>query len=75
MKKVTITLTDKAEKYLNKLLYELEMPNGKTTTISDCINTTFEENADFEEAMDTNVCGFLEDNLKWYSNPEGRIIN
>lgn len=61
-KKITVTLSEKAEKYLNKLMYSLMSHENKPATLSMCINWALEGHADFEEAMDQDVLTYLIDN-------------
>ena len=71
MKKITVNLSDKAEKYLNEVIYSLEVTdskgNPKQCTISDAINEILETNADFESVEGQNVCGWLQDNHSFYT--------
>lgn len=60
-KKMTIELTEKATKFYNEVAYSLETPYGVRKTASFIISTLLEELSDFEDVMDINVTGFLED--------------
>jgi hypothetical protein len=55
MKKITITLSDKAFRYLNEVKYSLDKGDGHTTTPSDAINKILESSADFESVEDQSV--------------------
>lgn len=64
MKRLTIILSDKAEKYFNEVAYSLDYGDGKVATQSQVINHCMEELADFEEQIDQDVTGFLRDRKK-----------
>lgn len=64
MKRLTIILSDKAEKYFNEVAYSLDYGDGKVATQSQVINHCMEELADFEEQIDQDVMGFLRDRKK-----------
>ena len=72
-KKITVTLSDKAEKYLAKLMYSLEVPNPKKegetkqANQSDCINECLEILSDFEDVTDDQLVNWMESNYQFYS--------
>lgn len=68
MKKITVTLSDKAEKYFNDVMYGLHVSDYRMCTQSEAINEILETNLDFESKEDTNVSGYLEDKYKFYSS-------
>ena len=62
MKKITVTLSDKAEKYFNDVAYSLDNGDGKVATQSEVISHCLEELQMFEEASGQDVTGYLRDN-------------
>ena len=61
MKKITVTLSDEAEKYFNEVQYSLD--NGeKVATQSEVINHCLIELAKFEEYAGQDVTGYIRDN-------------
>lgn len=60
-KKITVTLSDKAEKYLNELMYSLTGKNDKPATQSECINESLETLAAFEKSTDDQLRNWLGD--------------
>ena len=63
MKKITVTLSDKAEKQFNEIMYSLPENEDGTgmCTQSQAVNYAFECLAVFEEKMDCDVFNFLND--------------
>lgn len=59
-KKITVTLSDKAERYFNELRYSLETDKGPAT-ISQCINESLETLADFEKVTENQLANWLDD--------------
>lgn len=59
MKKITVTLSDKAEKYFNEVQYSLDYGDGKIATQSQVINHCLKELALFEEFSGTDVTGYI----------------
>lgn len=77
MKRITVVLSPKAEKYLNELLYSLTGKDDKPATQSQCINESLETLSDFEKLtedqlsnwLDTNFPGHTKDKKgTWYEN-------
>lgn len=60
-KKITITLSDKAEQYFNEVKYSLDKGDGSNTTNNDVINEILETNSDFERLEEQSVCGWIGD--------------
>lgn len=60
-KKITITLSDKAEKYLNEVLYALTGKDDKPCTQSEAINESLETLAEFERLTDNQLRNWLGD--------------
>lgn len=58
-KKITVTLSEKAEKYFNDVAYSLDYGNGKVATNSQVISHCLEELALFEEHAGESVTGHL----------------
>lgn len=66
MKKITVTLTDKAEKYLNELLYSIDKGDGKVATLSEAVNYVFETLSCIEEIVGdplTFICEYPDDKV------------
>ncbi len=61
MKKITITLSEKAEKYFNEVSYSLDDGSGKPATNSDVINHCLEELYDFEKMTEMQVTEYLKE--------------
>lgn len=61
MKRITVTLSDKAEKYFNEVAYSLDYGDGKVATQSQVISHCLEELALFEENAGQDVTGYLEE--------------
>ena len=59
-KKITVTLSEKAEKYFDELRYSLETDKGPAT-ISQCINESLENLSDFEKETDNQLYNWLTD--------------
>lgn len=59
MKRITITLSDKAEEYFNDVIYSLDNGDGKVATHSQVINHCLEELALFEENAGQDLTGYL----------------
>lgn len=73
-KKITITLSDKAEKYLDKVRYCLEKDTDTFITQSYAINHCLEELATFEDfSCGYNLTGFMMDNYDKFNQQEDRI--
>jgi hypothetical protein len=53
-KRITVTLSDKAEKYFNEVAYSLDDGSGKVATYSDVLNHCLEELAVWEVLSDGN---------------------
>lgn len=76
-KKITITLSDKAAKYFNDVMYGLPGKNGEgMCTQSEAINESLETLADFESATDNQLRNWNQDfaklskkHKKFVSNP------
>lgn len=65
-KTITVTLSEKAEKYFDELMYGLEFPQGEElvqATESQAISHALEELAAFEEYTDDQVTNWLADRL------------
>lgn len=59
-RKITITLSDKAEEHFNKIMYELETPKGacnQSQAISHCLEIL----ELFEEDKDEDLLGYMVD--------------
>ena len=65
-KKITITLSDKAEKYFNEVKYSLEPKGFGIATNSEVINEILEVNGYFERLEDIDVCGWINENYPLY---------
>lgn len=77
-KKITITLSDKAEKYFNELMYSLPGKNGEgLCTQSEAINESLETLSDFEDITQNQLRNWIdafksipnEDKKEFASNP------
>ena len=62
MKRITVTLSDEAEKYFNEVQYSLDFGDGKVATQSQVISHCLEELALFEGASGLDVTGYLREN-------------
>lgn len=60
-KKITITLSKKAEEYFNQIDYSLDYGDGKIVTQSQVINHCLEELALFEEHAGQSLTGYLKE--------------
>lgn len=60
-KKITVTLSDEAEKYFNEVAYSLDKGDGKVATQSEVINHCLTELALFEENAGQDVTGWLKE--------------
>lgn len=60
MKKITVTLTDKAEKYFNEVAYSLDF-EGRTATQSEVISHCLQELSDFEQTFGGDLTTFLQE--------------
>lgn len=67
MKKITITLSDAAEKYFNEVKYSLDI-NGNIPTDSEVINHCLENLSDFEQHEDRSVVDYLHEKGFYDSN-------
>lgn len=65
-KKITITLSEKAEKFFNELMYSLD-ENSRPATQSQCINWALEAHMDFEECTGEDVISHLQNAYKMYT--------
>lgn len=64
MKKITVTLSNDAEKYLNELMYSLTGKDDKAATQSECINESLETLAMFESLTDNQLRNWNTDFVK-----------
>lgn len=70
-KKITITLSDKSIKYLDKVRYRLDRGRNTLTDQSEAINHCLEELATFEERSDGyDLTGFMRDNYDKFNQQE-----
>ena len=60
-KKITVTLSDKAEAHFNEILYSLDGKDEKPVTQSGAINYALESLADFEKEMECDILTYLSD--------------
>ena len=65
-KRITVILSDKAEKYFNEVKSSLDRGDGSVATNNDVINEIMETNADFERLEGQSVCGWIGDNYPLY---------
>lgn len=63
-KKITVTLSEKAEQYFNELMYSLTGKDDKPATQSECINESLEILADFEKLTENQLRGWNDDFTK-----------
>jgi len=68
-KKITVTLSDKAEQYLAELMYSLTGKEDKPATQSDCINESLETLAMFEKLTDNQLANFNQELIEKKSTP------
>jgi hypothetical protein len=61
-KKITVTLSDNAERQFNELEYSLDLPH-KRTSQSDIVNHCMEECLAFEEITDDQITNYLATNF------------
>lgn len=62
MNKITVTLTDKADRYFALLAYGLTKEDGATpANKSECINHVLEAMGRFEEVTDNDILNWLND--------------
>lgn len=61
MKKITISLSPKAEKYFNEVMYALTGKDDKPCTQSEAINESLETLAEFEKLTDNQLRNWLVD--------------
>lgn len=66
-KKITVKLTDKSEEYLYELMYSLDKGDGKSPTISECINWALEAHSDFEQNSGEDLISYLQNTYGIYS--------
>lgn len=59
-KKITITLSDKAEKFFNEVMYSLEGCNEKPCTQTEAINWCLEALQDFEVNSGQDLISYLQ---------------
>jgi hypothetical protein len=73
MAKITIELSQKAEKYFNEVQYSLpKNPDGTgIATISQCVNECLETLADFEQLTENQLANWLDD----YKKLKGKAKN
>jgi hypothetical protein len=50
-RKITIKLSEKAEKYFNEVIYSIDFGTGKEPTISDAVNYIIEILSDIEDCV------------------------
>jgi hypothetical protein len=77
-KKITITLSDKSEKFFNQVHGTLDVPDGKggfKCSQSDAINRCLEALADFEEHEGQDLVGWLEYKFQIYSKDKPNSID
>lgn len=79
MKKITVTLSDKAEKYFNEVMYSLPK-NADGTGIcsqSQAINESLETLSDFERTQDDQLANWLHTNNEWtgLKDKTGKCVN
>lgn len=68
-KKITVTLSSKAEKYFNEVMYALPGKDGEgCCTQSEAINESLETLADFEKATDNQLRNWNSDFAKLEDN-------
>lgn len=60
-KKITVTLSEKAEQYLNELLYSLTGKDDKPATQSECISESLETLAMFEDKTENQLRNWIVD--------------
>ena len=77
MKSIKITLSDKAEKVFNKIVYSLPKNEDGTgiCTQSQAINYALESIGEFEEKMDMDVYTYLSENLITAQTTESKLKN
>lgn len=69
-KKITITLSEKAEKYFNEVMYALTDENDKPCSQSMAINNSLESLAEFEDETANQLWNWLSDFKKL--NPDAQ---
>lgn len=72
-RKITVTLSEKAEAYFNELMYSIDDGSGKPATQSDCINWALESHADFEANAGVDLVSHLQTDYGIYTDtkPKG----
>jgi len=75
-KKITVTLSEKATKFFNEVMYSLETPdkNGdlKSCNQSEAINWCLEAMSDFEQNSGSDLITYLQDNYAVYTDTKSR---
>lgn len=61
-KKITVTLSEKSEKYFNEVAYSLDSGDGKVATNSDVINWALGALSDFEDNAGEDLLSWLKTN-------------
>lgn len=70
-KKITVTLSEKSEKYFKEVAYSLDSGDGKVATNSDVINWALEILSDFEDNAGEDLLSWLKTNyphLEMFNN-------
>lgn len=70
-KKITVTLSDKAEKYFHQVKATLDRGEGELLTYSEIISEILEVNADFEMLTEGDLCGWIDDNFPLHYKETG----
>lgn len=63
MKRITVKLEGKAEKYFHEVAYSLDTPDGELATHSEIINHCLTELAMFEDKMGESISDYFSDEI------------
>lgn len=70
-KKITITLSDKAEQYFNLVKATLDRGEGPLLNNSQIMSEILEVNSDFESLTEDNLCSWIDDNYPLFYRETG----
>lgn len=70
-RKITVTLSDKAETYFNLVKATLDRGEGDLLTNSQIISEILEVNADFETLTEDSLCNWIDENFPLHYKETG----